>query len=165
MKTKKGFFVVIALLCAIVGPAAAQTGAPEWVKDTPSPSDGYYVWIQALNERGASPLSEAASKTLSLQAPAAPTLIAGKGSLTVNWEAADMADSYNVYYNTAQTLPASPAQTGITSTSITITGLISNTAYYVWIEAMNARGTKLGERASGTTTTGSYTVYDTAAFI
>jgi hypothetical protein len=110
----------------------------------------YYVWVQALNERGASPLSAVASMTLSLQAPAAPTLHAGSGSLTVSWPPVGLAASYNLYYSTEATLPDNLAQSGITTTSTTITGLSNDTTYYVWIEAVNAGGTKMGERSSMT---------------
>jgi stress response protein SCP2 len=107
----------------------------------------YYVWVEAVNVGGRK-LGTPSSKILTLQAPAAPTLIAGNGSLAVNWTIVALADFYNVYYGTAQTLPSTPAKTGLTGTSTTITGLVNDTTYYVWVEAVNAGGRKLGISSS-----------------
>jgi hypothetical protein len=140
-----------------------QTGIDGTSTTIPGLTNGmtYYVWVQALNKHGFSPLGERASMTLILPPPDAPVLRAGNESLTMNWTAVALADSYNVYYDTSQTPPATPAKTGITETSTTITGLTNNT-YYVWIEAVNSGGKTMGASASATVADGSYMVYDTA---
>jgi hypothetical protein len=116
----------------------------------------YYAWVQAVNARGDSPLSERASgTTLALEAPADITLIPSNNSLTVSWIAVEFADSYNLYYSGNETLPAEPAQTGITGitgTTATISGLTNDMTYYVWVQVVNAGGSSpLSGRVSGTT--------------
>ncbi|MDR2095242.1 MAG: fibronectin type III domain-containing protein [Treponema sp.] len=100
----------------------------------------YYVWLQAVNRLGTSSLSGMAQKKLSLEAPDNVSLTVENGTLTVNWNASDLADSYNVYCSIAETPPGQPVQSGITETSATITGLTIRTVYYVWIEAVNKGG-------------------------
>jgi hypothetical protein len=108
----------------------------------------YYVWVQAVNRMGKSPLSDAAKKTLTLESPLITGLTAGNGSMTVTWNTVGMADSYNVYYADSATPPESPAQTGITGTTANITGLANDTTYYVWVEAVNSGGAMMGEAGS-----------------
>ncbi|MDR1904433.1 MAG: fibronectin type III domain-containing protein [Treponema sp.] len=105
------------------------------VNDTP-----YYVWVQAVNARGGSPMGAWAQKTLTLEAPETVSLTPEDGALTVSWGASDLADSYNVYCHTAGTPPADPARTGIAGTTTTVTGLSNGTDYYVWVQAVNAGG-------------------------
>ncbi|GHU99769.1 hypothetical protein FACS189483_09380 [Spirochaetia bacterium] len=85
-------------------------------------------------------------------APAAPIITATDiGSLTISWDAVELAESYNIYYGTSQTPPEKPAQT-TKSTSITITGLVDDTTYYVWVQALNIRGgSPLSNTVSGKT--------------
>jgi hypothetical protein len=96
-----------------------------------------------------------------------PVLIAGDGSITVSWDPVPFADSYNVYCNTDPVLPGTPYRTGITGSSAAITGLINDTTYYVWVEAVNSIGTKTGEAVPGVPQLPSvqeYTVYSDAGF-
>jgi hypothetical protein len=113
------------------GLSAVITGL---VNETP-----YYVWVQAVNAGGSSPLSVYAAKTLSLAAPAAPVLTAINGSLIVTWAAVDLAASYKVYHGTETTPPGTPSYTA-TGLSAVITGLVNETPYYVWVQAVNAGG-------------------------
>jgi hypothetical protein len=87
--------------------------------------------------------------TLTLGTPGAPNLIASSGSLAVIWGTVSNATSYNVYCNTEETPPISPTKT-VTGISTTITGLINDTRYYVWIESANAGGKKLGPSSEKT---------------
>jgi fibronectin type 3 domain-containing protein len=100
----------------------------------------YYVWVQAVNTAGRSAISERAEKTLTLEAPSAPVLTPGKGNITVSWQAADLADSYNLYYAESGTLPETPSVTLISETSYTISGLTNEKTYYVWVQAVNSGG-------------------------
>jgi hypothetical protein len=47
--------------------------------------------------------------------------------------------SYELYKNTAETIPTAPDQT-LTATAATITGLNNGTAYYVWVKAKDSGG-------------------------
>jgi fibronectin type 3 domain-containing protein len=115
------------------------------VNETP-----YYVWVQAVNTGGESSLSERATKTLALPAPAVPVLTTGDGSITVTWTAVTGAISYKVYLGTTTTPPAEPSDT-VTGLSTIFTGLVNETPYYVWVQAVNSGGeSALSERATGT---------------
>jgi hypothetical protein len=108
----------------------------------------YYVWVEAVNANG-SKMSERKSITLTLQPPV-PELEVGNGSITVSWEKDPLADSYNVYRSTDPAVPGTPYQSNITEkTSVPIIGLINGTTYYVWVEAVNAKGSKMSEATSG----------------
>jgi fibronectin type 3 domain-containing protein len=103
----------------------------------------YYAWVYAENERGPSPFSEAGIITPVLPAPE-PVVQGGDRSITVSWEPVSLAASYNLYYAESDTPPETPFQSGITETaSVTITGLVNETAYYVWTEAVNAGGSTM----------------------
>jgi hypothetical protein len=99
----------------------------------------YYVWVESVNAEG-STMSEAKTISLTLQAPQNIVVEPGKGSITVKWDAVSRAGSYNLYYSTSQTVPERPVQSGITGTTATISGLVSNTTYYVWLASVNAGG-------------------------
>ncbi|MDR1072799.1 MAG: fibronectin type III domain-containing protein [Treponema sp.] len=96
-------------------------------------------------------MSGTKSLSLPLPTPEKPTVTAGHGSVTVTWAAVELATSYNVYCGASGTPPASPAQTGITGMSATITGLANGTLYYVWVQALTStRTSPLSEASSGT---------------
>jgi hypothetical protein len=83
------------------------------------------------------------------ETPAAPALTAGNGTLTASWSA-DRAESYRVYLSTTAAVPPEPAYTG-TGNSTVFTGLVNETTYYVWVQAVNAAGAStLSEPASKT---------------
>lgn len=72
----------------------------------------------------------------------APTLQAVSGitanSALVSWTTPTNAVSYDVYYSTSNTIPAStatPNYPGVTGTSTTIGSLNSNTTYYYWVRS------------------------------
>jgi len=118
----------------------------------------YYVWVKAKNAIGTSELSPRASGTPSVFAatpPApqtAPTVIAGSGQLTVNWQTAEGANSYEVWLGTSSN-PTIATKRGndVAGLSSVITGLSNGTTYYIWIKAKNAIGTSnFSPMASGT---------------
>jgi fibronectin type 3 domain-containing protein len=68
----------------------------------------------------------------------------------ISWQAVAGAASYDVYYNTSNTLPSIAQQSGISGTSTTITGLTNGNVYYVWVKAQNVIGSSdLSPAASG----------------
>jgi len=108
----------------------------------------YYVWVKAKNAIGISEFSPQASGTPSAFAvppPApqtAPMIIAGSGQLTVSWQTAEGANSYEVWAGTSNN-PTLATKRGndVVDLSSVITGLSNGTTYYVWIKAKNTVGT------------------------
>lgn len=119
----------------------------------------YYVWIRASNSHGQSDFSESASGTPAAtlvvpDPPAAPAIAAGDGELTLSWDVASDAASYEVYYGTSADSAVAAQFTGdtnATDTSCVVTGLENGTLYHLWIKAVNAAGASdFSPPASGT---------------
>jgi hypothetical protein len=66
--------------------------------------------------------------------------VGGSGQLVPSWSAVAGADQYEVYHNTSNSMPTTPAQTVSTITA-TISSLTNGTTYYVWVKPKNANGT------------------------
>jgi uncharacterized protein YjdB len=75
----------------------------------------------------------ACAVTVKPAAPAAPTVIAGFGQLSLSWTAVALATEYEVYYSTGDTIPDTPAQT-VPGTTATITSLTNGATYSVWLK-------------------------------
>jgi hypothetical protein len=99
----------------------------------------YYFWVKAVNANGTSTASPMANGK-PVANMGAITLVSGNGQLIASWTAVTGADQYEVYRNTSNSIPASPAQT-VSTTTVTITGLTNGTTYYVWVKPRNATGT------------------------
>jgi hypothetical protein len=91
----------------------------------------------------------AANPPLEPQPPAKPVItsvLSGDASLTVNWNAAAYATSYELYFNEDENSPPTSGTAGITmnvtisETTATITNLDNSTSYYVWVRAKNSVG-------------------------
>jgi subtilase family serine protease len=76
----------------------------------------------------------------------------GNGSIALRWTASARAQSYDVYQGTAAGgEAATPARTGITAESVTLTGLTNGQTYFYKIAAVNGGGTSvLSGEASAT---------------
>jgi hypothetical protein len=72
-------------------------------------------------------------------APGKPILQANILGLYVSWNAVELAASYHVYYGTAP-IPPAEAACSTTETWATISGIQSDTLYYVWVRAENTHG-------------------------
>ena len=113
-----------------------------------SSSTAYFYTITALNAAGESGYSAEVSVTTGSSALAAPTglkAIAGSGQATVAWKAVTGATTYNLYRNSVL------AQTGISGTSATDTGLTNSTTYTYTVAAVKATGQ--GTLSAGITAT------------
>jgi len=66
------------------------------------------------------------------------------GSLTVTWSKTDLADSYKVFMNVSETIPAEPYAI-VKGTSITIPNLLNDVTYYVWVVPFNKLGEQIPE--------------------
>jgi predicted phosphodiesterase len=81
--------------------------------------------------------------THSAAVPAAPTGLtatAGNAQVSLSWTASSGATSYNVKRGTVSGGPYTTVAPGVTSTSITDTGLTNGTTYYYVVSAVNAIG-------------------------
>jgi len=105
----------------------------------------YFYVVSAVNSCGESANSNEASATPAAAAvPAAPTGLkatAGPGAkkISLSWTASSGASSYNVKRSTTSGAETTIV-TGVTTTSYTDLGLISGTAYYYVVSAVNSAG-------------------------
>jgi hypothetical protein len=104
----------------------------------------YYVWVKAANENGVSDFSPRvrgipwpANEIPAV--PGSPVIIPGINQLTVDWEEAGGASSYEVYVNTT---PSTPSAVAVTSdkTGAVINNLENDVIYYIWVRAVNSAG-------------------------
>ena len=69
-----------------------------------------------------------------IPAPGIPKVISSDRLITVNWNAVEEAENYEVYLSASTNPPASPIRT-VSATTVVLDGLVNKTAYYVWIKA------------------------------
>jgi fibronectin type 3 domain-containing protein len=104
----------------------------------------YYFVVKAVSGGGVSGASNEISATPQAAPPAAPanlTATAGIGKVSLSWSAVAAATSYNVYQGTATgSESGTPVQTGVSATSIDITGLAAGTTYYFVVKAVSSGG-------------------------
>jgi formylglycine-generating enzyme required for sulfatase activity len=129
----------------------AGVGSPQTIRflaDNITPLNNgtrYYAIVTAVGAGGESAHSAEKSAVASDPAPPlAPLNIradAGSGQITLHWDAANGAASYNLYYGTTAdvTQTTGTKVTGVTSPHI-LGGLSSGTPYYVIITAVGAAG-------------------------
>ncbi|CAK0741211.1 hypothetical protein CCP3SC5AM1_1050010 [Gammaproteobacteria bacterium] len=100
--------------------------------------------MAAVNAAGTSALSNEVSAT-PLSLPEAPTLtsaVAGNAQVTLKWSAISGAISYKIFRGTtAGGESTTPIKSGITGTSMVITGLTNGKKYFFKMAAVNAAGT------------------------
>jgi hypothetical protein len=104
----------------------------------------YSIWIKAANGYGASGYGPPVRCTPwpALEPPRTPggvTVIPGNGRLSVAWETAAGADSYDLYISASPSPPALP-HTTTAETGAVIDGLTNDIIYYVWVKAQNSNG-------------------------
>jgi hypothetical protein len=112
----------------------------------------YNVYVRAVNAGGKSAWSAVASEAPVAKVPLKPvisTVTAGNAALTVTWGAAVGATTYDVYVDTGASMPGSAAQSGLTATTTTVTGLTNGSLYNVWVEAKNTAGNTASDPQKG----------------
>jgi hypothetical protein len=107
----------------------------------------YYVWIKAKNVVGTSGFSLPANAKPSAfvvlpETPKIPTVTPGNRELSVSWTPAEGALFYEMWINITDN-PANALKHGadVSGNSTTLTGLVNETTYYVWLKAKNHVGT------------------------
>ncbi len=110
-----------------------------------------YFWrVSASNAGGTSAYSSARRfTTLAVAPPAAPTLVSpANGAVGVStnpsltWTASSGATSYRLQLSTSSSFATTVRdQSGLTSTTLAVTGLSANTTYFWRVSASNAGGT------------------------
>jgi fibronectin type 3 domain-containing protein len=105
------------------------------------PGTTYFFTVQAVNAAGASATSSEVSATVLPAQPTGAAASAGNGSVTLTWSAVPGAVSYQVFEGTAPGAEAAaPVQSGVTATSVTVSGLTNGQTYYLYVEAVDAGG-------------------------
>ncbi len=102
----------------------------------------YYVIVTAVNSSGAGAPSSEVSATPALAPPSVPsgvTAVAGNGLVSLTWNGASGAATYNVKYGTAPGLYSNTIS-GLTGTTTQVSGLSNGTTYYFVVSASNAGG-------------------------
>jgi hypothetical protein len=102
----------------------------------------YTVAVRAVNGAGKSPLSSPVT-VRPLAKPSAPTIAsiaAADGAVTITWNAAPFAESYNLFFQKGSGVDGGSAKfTGVTSPK-TVTGLTNGVQYAFAVSAVNGRG-------------------------
>jgi fibronectin type 3 domain-containing protein len=129
----------------------------------------YYYVVSALNPSGESANSPETNATPVALPPAAPTGLtttAGNTQVLLSWTAPLGATSYNVKSSTTTGGPYTTI-TNVTSTSVYVSGLANDTAYFFVISALNADGESVNSTEGSATPTATpplvYTVENTGA--
>jgi hypothetical protein len=107
----------------------------------------YSVWLKAKNSAGTSGFSGGTSVSL-IGSMGSITAASGIEQLYLSWSAVTFATSYEVFYRTSNTMPSTPAQTVI-GTSTILAGLTNNETYYIWVRPKNATQTGTAARTTG----------------
>ncbi len=102
----------------------------------------FYFTIAAVSSLGTSARSNEITVTTLPAVPSGLTASAGNGTASLSWTASSGAVTYNIYQGTSSGGEATkPAQTGLSTTSASVTGLTNGTTYYFTVAAVDSGGT------------------------
>lgn len=110
------------------------------------------LWIGYQDDTSTEPAAETCVAPTPV-APNAPVVTAGDEKLSLAWSAVNGATSYEVLYNTVDSVDGATAfeNNPVAAASAVITGLTNDTAYFVFVRAVNASGSsEYSVSASGT---------------
>lgn len=145
-------------------PKAAQFELPEGATTYTVPGSvidpytKYYYWVVAYNSAGDS--VPATGSGMTGVAPVAPSAVlvdaSGVWSVAVSWfDNSDYSSSFNIYWSTDDTKPASPNATAPgSSNTYKMTSVLGNKTYRFWVESVNPLATSTASK--GTASKGSY---------
>jgi hypothetical protein len=119
------------------------SGGDSFITDTSAtPGVTYYYWVVASNGSSFSaPTAPVTGEALSpLMAPSNVQASNGTSTtqVTVTWNVASGATSYDIYRNTTNSLPESPFKSDVTGTSYSDTSATPGTTYYYWVQSNNS---------------------------
>lgn len=126
-------------------PIATSVAGLLYADTTARPGVRYYYKVAGVNVTGVGPLSNEASATANMAAPAAPvelTAESGDRQVKLAWKAGDGAATYSVYRGAATGgQNATPVAAGITGLTFTDPNLTNGTTYFYKVAGVNATGT------------------------
>jgi subtilase family serine protease len=106
-----------------------------------TPGKQYFFTVVAVDAGGSSAPSPEATGTTIASPPTGFAAGAGNASVSLTWAASSGATSYNVYEGTTSGGEvATPVQTGVTGTSVTLSGLTNGKKYYFTLAAVDPGG-------------------------
>jgi subtilase family serine protease len=115
----------------------------------------YYFTVKAVNAVGTGPASVEVAAPIPAVLPSPPTNLvatAGTGKLSLSWTAGSHDATYNVYLGTkAGNENATPALTGVSTTTATLSGLTAGVTYFVYVRGVDTSGaaSKVSNEVSG----------------
>lgn len=87
-------------------------------------------------------------------APTGLTAVAGRNRVSLSWSAARSANTYDVFQSSASGVAGTtPILTGVTGTSVDVTGLTAGTTYYFTVAATNEAGSSAQSTEASSTPT------------
>ena len=106
-----------------------------------TPGKEYFFKIVAVGAGGSSAASAEASGTTIASPPTGFAAGAGNASASLSWTASAGATGYDVYEGTTSSGESTtPVQSGVTGTSVTVSGLTNGKKYYFTVAAVDAGG-------------------------
>ena len=112
----------------------------------------YFYKIAAVNGGGTSAPSNEASATVLPSTPTGLTAKPGNGTIALAWGASAGAAYYSIFQGSSSGGEApTPVQTGMTGTSVTLSGLNNGNAYYFYVTANNAGGSSASSNEASAT--------------
>jgi subtilase family serine protease len=106
-----------------------------------TPGKQYFFTVVAVDAGGSSMASAEATGTTIASPPTGFAASSGNASVSLSWTASAGATSYNVYEGTTSSAEgATPVQSGVSGTSVSIGGLTNGKKYYFTLAAVDAGG-------------------------
>ena len=125
------------------GTTAAESGLTGTAASLASltPGKQYFFTVVAVDAGGNSAASAEASGTTIASPPTGVAASGGNASVSLSWAASAGATGYDIYQGTTSSGEGTtPVQSGVSGTSVTISGLTNGKMYYFTVAAVDAGG-------------------------